>query len=59
MIKQRFQKILNIMVKLFNDEEKIQDNEQKKGLFGFFKNTEGEEEKPEGEVEEPELKKKS
>lgn len=36
-----------------NDEEKIQDNVegQKKGLFGFFKNTEGEEEKTENEEE--------
>lgn len=39
-----------------NDEEKIQDNVegQKKGLFGFFKNTEGEEEKPENEEEKTE-----
>ena len=36
-----------------NDEEKIQDNVegQKKGLFGFFKKTEGEEEKSENEEE--------
>ena len=41
-----------------NDEEKIQESVegQKKGLFGFFKKTEGEEEKTEGEEEKTENK---